>query len=94
MGAYAPRQLIKLKNHFSVTFNHLIDFDALMFFRTMPRGEIEFMGVERTNDFARTADSLGKRALTMRTPVLRCKQPPVPLSKDGNFLAFDDIASG
>ncbi len=70
----------------------MVNFDALVRFRSLTCGKVELVAVQRTDDFSRSADAFGKRALAMRAAILRRKQPSVTLPKDRDFFTFDDVA--
>jgi hypothetical protein len=76
-----------------VQFAHGVNFHALARLAAGASREIEFVGVQRADDFAGTDHAFGEGALTMGAVVLGGEELPVALAEHRNFLVADQVAA-
>lgn len=88
-----PGPCSTVQQHFAVALFDLENFHALVRLTPLPRREVEFMGVQRADDFAAARQAFGEQALLMRPAVFRGEKMAVALAEDGNFFAAAEVAA-
>lgn len=87
-----------MQQHFAVALFDLENFHALVRFTPLPSREVEFVGVQRADDFAAARHAFGERALLVRTAVLRGEKMVVALAAAGGefpgLAAWSNQSSG
>lgn len=81
-----------MENHVAIIFGDVINFYALVGFRSLTCGKVKLMGMERTDDFTRSTDAFRERTLAMWAAILSGKEASVSLPKDRDFFAIHNVA--
>ena len=76
-----------------IEFAHCVHFHALAGLAARAGREVEFVGVQRADDFSAAGHAFAERALLVRTAVLRGEKLAVALAEDGDFFAADEVAA-
>ena len=87
------RRSLDAEQNFSVELPHGIGLHALAGLAAEAGREFEFVGVERTDDFAAARYAFGERTLLVRTAILRGKKPSVALPENGDLLPAHQVTA-